>query len=111
MSAIPRPTDMTTYCQRNAAGNAFIILSSLTFFTATVLVPLRAYIRLRIVKNFWWDDACLITAYVSTILSACHSTMYELTHSLRTVNPHTNLCTSMAVGRSRSWSPLGMLPT
>ena len=102
---------MMAYCQRNAAGNAFITLSSLTFFTATVLVPLRAYIRLRIVKNFWWDDACLITAYVSAMFSACHCTTYELTHFLRTVNPHTNLCPSIAVGRSRSWSPLGMLPT
>ena len=69
MSAIPRLTDMAAYCQRNAAGNAFIGLSSLTFFSATVLVPLRVYIRLRILKNFWWDDACLITAYVSTFFS------------------------------------------
>ena len=65
-------TDIAAYCRRNAAGDAFLALSGLKFFVATVLVPLRAYVRLRIVKNFWWDDFCLIVSYVSTDLSALH---------------------------------------
>ena len=55
---------MTDNCQRNAAGNAFLALSGLTFFIAAFLVPLRVYVRLRIVKCFWWDDVCLIVSYV-----------------------------------------------
>lgn len=76
MTAISTRTDMATYCQRNAAGNAFLAVSALTFSIATVLVPLRVYIRLRIVKCFWWDDACLIVAYVSTVFCISNCTMH-----------------------------------
>lgn len=62
---IPANIDAATYCQRNAAGNAFLALSGLTFLVATILVPLRTYIRLHIIKSFWWDDVCLVISYVS----------------------------------------------
>ncbi|MCJ1386029.1 hypothetical protein MMC17_009154 [Xylographa soralifera] len=67
MSTIPTTSDTATYCQRNTAGTAFLALSGLTFFIATVLVPLRLYVRVHIVKSFWWDDVCLIISYLILI--------------------------------------------
>ncbi|KAI1180227.1 hypothetical protein F4777DRAFT_599137 [Nemania sp. FL0916] len=55
------------YCDRNASVIAFLVLSSLTFFLSTVLVPLRVYVRVWIVKSFWWDDGFLVAAYLVLI--------------------------------------------
>ena len=56
--------DSSNYCDRNAAGTAFIVLASITLIIASILVPLRIFVRVALVKSFWWDDASLLVAFV-----------------------------------------------
>lgn len=61
-------SDSFDRCGRDGATITFIILSSITFAAATVFIPLRMYVQLRLVNLVWWDDITILVAYVSASL-------------------------------------------